>query len=78
MIHRDGFMKGDTVEFQDRHFCWRRGTVQLVEWAEQKIRGPGGRMIEQVPTRVHILFADPFKRTTRVLILPKKRVRAIP
>ncbi len=77
MIHKDGFLKGDTVEFQDRHFVWRRGTVQAVEWAEHKITGPGSVLTETVPAKVHVLFNDPFQRTTRVIILPKKRVRAI-
>ena len=27
----DTFTKGDAVEFQDRHFVWRRGKVQCVD-----------------------------------------------
>ena len=77
MIHRDGFLRGDVVEFQDYRRCWRRGTVQHVEWAEHRIEGPGGEIVEKTPARVHVLVFEPFQRTTRVLVLPKKRVRSV-
>ena len=54
------FRKGDTVEFQDAHFCWRLGTVQSVEDSHH----------------VHVLHKDAFKGPKlRVSILPMKRVR---
>ena len=77
MIHKDGFLKGDPVEYQDYNRVWRRGTVQCTEWAEIKVEGPGGRMVEKKPTQIHILIFDPSKRATRIIILPKKRVRAV-
>jgi len=76
MIHRDGFLKGDEVEFQDNRHVWRRGTVQHVEWAEHKIEGPSGaKIVEKRPVQVHVLVADSFARGLRVFVLPKKRVR---
>jgi lipocalin len=75
---KDGFLKGDMVEFQDRNFCWRRGTVQHVEWAEMRAEGPGSRLVEKKPTQIHVRFLDPFKGGYRVIVLPKKRVRAVP
>jgi hypothetical protein len=79
MIHRDGFLKGDQVDFQDNRHVWRRGTVQHVEWAETTITGPSGaQIVEKKPTHIHVLVSDSFARTTRIFVLPKKRVRAVP
>jgi hypothetical protein len=77
MIHRDGFLKGDEVEFQDNRHVWRRGTVQHVEWAEYRIKGANGTQVETRPSQVHVLVTDSFARGTKVYVLPKKRVRAI-
>lgn len=78
MIHKDAFLKGDEVEFQDYRHCWRRGTVQHVEWAQTRVEGPSGtKLVEKRPTMIHVLVFEPFQRTTRVIVLPKKRVRAV-
>ena len=76
MIHREGFSKGDQVEFQNYQHVWVRGTVQVVEPAEHKLEGPGIRLTEKSPGRVHVLYFDSKARAQRVVVLPTKRVRA--
>lgn len=79
MIHRDNLMKGDEVEFQSYNRCWIRGTVMAVEPAEQRIVPPGSqRIVETAPSRIHVRYFDSQKRTDRVILLPKKRVRRAP
>ena len=77
MISFEGFSKGDTVQFQDHNLMWRNGTVMYVDFAEYKIKGPDSVLMEQRPTQVHVRFFDTAARADRVIILPKKRVRAI-
>ncbi len=73
MIHRDGFYKGQEVEFQDYRNCWTRGTVMEVEPATQKIRGPGLEVVTIDAGKVHVLYQSMGKR--RVAVLNPKRVR---
>lgn len=75
MIHRDGFYKGQEVEFQDYRRCWTRGTVMEVEPAHQKIVGPGEQIVTIDAGKVHVLYSAMGKR--RVAVLNPKRVRGI-
>lgn len=76
MIHRDGFLKGDVVEFQSYNHCWIQGTVMQVEPAEQRVVPPGsGHVVETAPSRIHVKYFDSARRADRVILLPKKRVR---
>lgn len=75
MIHREGFTKGEQVEFQDYRRCWVRGVVQAYEPAGQRMEGPGGRIVQTAEPRVHVLFHDSAARAPRVVVLNLKRVR---
>lgn len=76
MIHRDGFYKGQEVEFQDYRRCWVRGTVAHVEYADFKIDGPSGvRMIETKPETVFVVFETEGK--ARTMQLNPKLVRGV-
>ena len=77
MISFEGFSKGDTVQFQDHSFAWRQGTVMHVEWAECKIVGPDSHLEYKKPSQVHVRYFDTTARQDRVIVLPKKRVRAV-
>lgn len=76
MIRREGFSRGDSVEFMNYQHVWVKGTVKAVEPAEQKIEGPALRMVETAPSKIHVLYFDSASRAQRVVVLPPKRVRA--
>ena len=75
MIHRDGFYKGQEVQFQDYRHCWIQGTVMEVEPATQKIVGPGSQVVTVDAGKVHVLYQAMGKR--RVAVLNPKRVRGV-
>jgi len=75
MIHRDGFYKGQEVEFQDYRLCWTSGTVMEVEPATQKIRGPGSEIVTIDAGKVHVLYQSMGRR--KVAVLNPKYVRGL-
>ena len=78
MISRHGFLKGDTVEFQNYQRAWIRGTVVDAAPSDVKIEGPSVRLVENKrPSTVMIKYYDSFERGYRVRELPTKRVRAV-
>jgi hypothetical protein len=77
MIRREGFSKGDRVEFQDYRHCWQRGVVEYIELGAQRIEGPGGTIVQSAETAIHVRYYDPFNRSWRVKVLPLKRVRLV-
>lgn len=77
MIRREGFSKGQVVEYQDYTRCWIRGTVQAVDAPETTLEGPGETVVERKEGAVHILINDPFGRKPRIVRINPKRVRAV-
>jgi hypothetical protein len=75
MIHREGFDRGQEVEFQDYRHVWTRGTVKHVEPAEQRIVGPNGTMKETKHSRVHVVYKK--SGALKVAVLNPKLVRAL-
>lgn len=75
MIKREGFDKGQEVEFQDYRHCWVRGTVQCVEPASWKQEGPSGALVCTDPGCVHVVYKT--RGELRVRKLNPKRVRAV-
>jgi len=73
MIRREGFVKGEQVEFQDYRRCWVRGVVQAVD--AQATTMKMDNLVVLKPAEVHVLYTTLGK--PRIVKLNPKRVRRV-